>query len=1452
MILFHKHIKTWLHCAVMFIAVCFAYNATGSPIKLIENKGQWDANILFKADIPGGNMFVTHTGFAYSLYDEGALHEVKHNNSKAPVNAHALFVHFKNASANPVVRTYNPSSEYYNFYTGKQQGPATTGARAYQQIILQDIYPHIDLEILAFDEMIKTNFIVRHGGNPSDIKLEYEGANDMRISNNALEVTTSVMLLKEEAPVSYFLSGRYRNEIYTRFVLQDKTVSFAFNNAHGIDLDENDSLIIDPNIVFGTFSGSTADNFGYTATFDKDGNAFAGGIVFATGFPVTAGAFQMPFNGGDPLDAFFSSSTDIGILKFSDDGRNLLYATYIGGMTGNENPHSIICDAAGQLYIMGSTSSIDFPVSSNAFDTSYNGNYDIFIFKLSADGKTMVASTFLGGTDLDGINGDQTAWGDKVNNPTTYNYGDFYRGEILLDNAGNVLVASTTRSADFPVKNAFQGFGGKQDGCIIRMDASLQDILSSSFIGGTETDAAFGVATDNLGNIFVTGGTASVQIQGSQPPGDPFGFKGGSTDGFIVKLSATGSRIRVIYLGTPSYDQSFFVQTDKDNNVYVTGQTTGNYPVTGDVFSEAGGKQFISIYNNTLTAMPYSTVFGTGDAFPDVSPSAFLVDDCNNICFSGWGGSSNRQFNTETGTTRGLTTTLGAFQRNTDGSDFYLVIFKKKLKSLSYATFYGGGSRAGEHVDGGTSRFDKKGVIYQSVCAGCGGFSDFPTTVGAWSRTNKAKRPNNPFQGGCNNALFKFDLYVPNNPPVLRDSVIIVNATDSIGYRFTINDNEGDSIYAVLDGNATGIPNGPIINLSYAKPDQINGVISWKTRCEQVSPDTFYINFNLIDNGCLLPESTIARIKVVINPPPVPSPPFLYCLQRNGPDALVVKWQSARNIKYFSSFTIAKKQVPASFDSIVAVNPYQTDQYTDTKAFDHATNNYCYALIARNVCNILSPDSSRIVCSISEDTDSVYFTNLETTYTGVYALDTVTIEHLIADTLKHDSVFIRFEGNAVGHPNTVALTSFDSSGAARIEIKYRPDCSQVNDTVYIQYIVQDNECPTPRAARGKVGIVVWPLPGDSTPSLFCLKYINPYTLRLRWPVVPHNRFFSYYNLIKTDPDNTRSVLASSLKQSDTEIIDSNAFDHIRRRFCYTLVSYNVCNVPVDTGASTCSIRTAADYPPGGVISNVTVEQDAFITVSWKQTLQQDIESYRLYRQNKNGGGRVALGEFAPAQIKVEDKNVMVDDESYCYTLNLVNDCGLESQQSKEACSILLKGKSEPFENKLNWNRYTYWETPENTYQVFVKTPLMQDFSSPGFTSPESPVFTDDKLDKETGLYTYYVQAIEDTKNNNPLISTSNHIDLVQKPLLHVPNAYTCNGDGLNDTWNPVLVFVKDFHLQVYNRWGQLVYETVDKHGTFKVSSGVQEQFNEVFVYVITYTGFDGSAYQEHGNFTMLK
>ena len=171
-------------------------------------------------------------------------------------------------------------------------------------------------------------------------------------------------------------------------------------------------------------------------------------------------------------------------------------------------------------------------------------------------------------------------------------------GEVIIDNADNVIIAAPTRSVNFPqVGNTFQqnkSLG--QDGCIVKLTPNLNAIIWSSFFGGLGEDAIHTVKLSAQGNLFIAGGTTSPNL--SVTPGVVQATYSDSTDGFVAKISGNGANIiNCTYLGTLEYDQVYLLDLDKDNDVYVAGQTRGNWSIvnapSGSVYVNPGAKQFV-------------------------------------------------------------------------------------------------------------------------------------------------------------------------------------------------------------------------------------------------------------------------------------------------------------------------------------------------------------------------------------------------------------------------------------------------------------------------------------------------------------------------------------------------------------------------------------------------------------------------------------------------------------------------------------------------------------------------------------------------------------------------------------------------------------------------------------------------------------------------------------------
>jgi len=606
--------------------------------------------------------------------------------------------------------------------------------------------------------------------------MEYNGHHDIRLDRKGnLIVISDLGEIIEQKPYVYQIVNGTIREVDCTYKLEGAKLTFELG-----EYNPNVTLVIDPVLVFATYSGSPSDNFGMTATYGYDGSAYSGGIVFGNAYPTPAPSWNttttitnvMPV-ANDPLGTY--GVTDVFVSKYSDDGVNMLWTCFLGGgddTQGTETVHSLICDTLDNVYLYGATSSSDFPFqngysgvhsgggvplnfTSNGVHHYSNGT-DIFVSKLSADGLNLIGSTYVGGSGNDGVNYNTNS---ALTDSLVTNYGDQFRGEIMLDVNNNVIVASCTRSNDFPISNAFQPTNaGKQDGVIFKLSTDLSTLLWSSYFGGSNNDACYSVKVDVTDNVIFGGGTASNDLSGMSGWQTTYG--GGKADGFVVKLPADGSSILGgSYVGTANYDQAFFVEVDRVNQIYLVGQSqNGMFPVINSPYVNPGSSQFLIRFDSTLVTVENATVFGSGNPSMDISPSAFLVDICGNIYISGWGKSL-----TGSVPANGMPITTDAFQSSTTTPDFYLLVIERDFADTLYGTYIGGG-QAGEHVDGGTSRFDEQGVVYQSVCGGCGGFEDFTTTPGAWSSTNDA--------GNCNNLVFKFDFeIIPNAEFTIDDNL---------------------------------------------------------------------------------------------------------------------------------------------------------------------------------------------------------------------------------------------------------------------------------------------------------------------------------------------------------------------------------------------------------------------------------------------------------------------------------------------------------------------------------------------------------------------------------------------------------------------------------------------------------------------------------------------------------
>jgi hypothetical protein len=347
-------------------------------------------------------------------------------------------------------------------------------------------------------------------------------------------------------------------------------------------------------LVYSTYVGGSATEYPFAIGVDSTGAAYELGNTGSANFPVTAGAFQTTCISCALYPAVF-------LTKLSPSGTSLAYSTFLGG-SGDNRAFGIALDSANDAYIVGWTTSVDFPTTPDAFQTAYaGGSSDVFVTELNPAASTVAAqlvySTYLGGS------GQDVGFG------------------IALDSNNNTYVTGYTYSTDFPVTAAAFQTSTTVNGAawVTKLNVGGTALLYSTYLGGTTgTSAGNSIKTDANGAAYITGYTCASDFPVTQGVfqskfGGDCTSAGG--DGFVTKLNPTGSApVFSSYLGGTGDDVGFSIGLDSVNNIYITGRSSSpNYPVTKGAFQTktAGGYDTIyTIVNPTGTSLLYSTYLG--------------------------------------------------------------------------------------------------------------------------------------------------------------------------------------------------------------------------------------------------------------------------------------------------------------------------------------------------------------------------------------------------------------------------------------------------------------------------------------------------------------------------------------------------------------------------------------------------------------------------------------------------------------------------------------------------------------------------------------------------------------------------------------------------------------------------------------------------------------------------
>lgn len=728
-----------------------------NSVIFIQNKGQWDAPFNFKGNIPGGRFFLTNEGFVYSFLNQDDMNKANADLHKGinvddyVLKQHAYKVKFLNKNTNSTIVPSQKQETKYNYFLGSDKSKWRSDVGGYKVLTEKDVYSGVDLIVKSNQQSIKYDFVVKPGVNPNVIQLGFDGVNPEINEKGQLVLKTTVNTVIEDAPYVYQVIDGKEVEVPSKYKLTKGTLSFEFPQGYNNQYD----LIVDPDLVFSSFSGSTSSNaYAYSTTYDIAGCLYIGADSWwsATGeWPVTMGAFQTTYGGGDH---------DLAINKFNSLGTGLIYATYLAG-NGWEIATSLWAEN-GELVLMGSTNSSNFPTTNAPFSAIKNGTWDMFVARLSVDGTQLLGSTYIGGS---GDEGYQASWGGSslsFSNVSQNLSSQLSPGDLFVDDAGAIWVTTNTNSTDFPTSSnaAYLTNAGGWDAVLFALNADCSQLIYSSYFGGSGNDVPHSILLSKTGNeIYIGGGTTSTNLPmvGNTHSGIPFG---GGTDGWIARFNKTsGQVIQTTYMGTSSGDIVAHLQQDNFGQIYALGRTNGNYPISPGVYvGNASGSVFVDILDTALAASILSSRFGTsGTSF---LPSAFLVDECGNIYIGGFGAAA------------GMPLTGNAYMTTQKGFWFCTVL--RNFTDIDYGSYFGETTTDHSHI--GKHRFDPEGIIYHSICCASGSsVTTAPQSFAPLKRT-----------GGQDVLSFKFNfekvgvssVFEPNRTNTPKDSFCAPHTVD--------------------------------------------------------------------------------------------------------------------------------------------------------------------------------------------------------------------------------------------------------------------------------------------------------------------------------------------------------------------------------------------------------------------------------------------------------------------------------------------------------------------------------------------------------------------------------------------------------------------------------------------------------------------------------------------------
>jgi hypothetical protein len=684
------------------------------PLTFEANRGQTGSQVRFLSRGKGYTAYLTAGGMVLSLRPSQPLPvqslpvqplPAQQTGSVAaskqpPQPNTTLQFQLVGAARNPAVLGEDPQPGRVNYFIGRDPAKWQTNVPTYAQVRYKNVYPGIDLVYYGNHRQLEYDFALAPGADPGRIQFEITGARQIELDTDGnLVLETASGQLHFQSPVVYQESNGVRVPVAGAYVMNDAT-HIAFHVAH---YDSSQPLVIDPVLLYSTYLGGSGDDQPTAIAVDSTGSVYVSGYTDSTDFPLaTLGSLP--------------AGTHVFVAKLDATGSNLVYADYVGG-NGQDYGYALVLDSSNEVYVTGSTSSSDFPTV-NPYQGTYPGSFNAFLTKISADGSSLLYSTYLGGNGSD------------------------VPSSAAIDSSSDVFVAGNTTSTNFPVANAYQPTVSPNQGSLYgnygfltKFSPDGSSLLYSTYLSGNSNvayncggtpcwpspyNAINGIALDGSGNAYAAGITNTYNFpttSGAYLTTDSTSQNG--LVGFVSQFSNAGT----LGYSTYFYESSGIltnlsaIAVDGSGSAYVTGAafSDGTFPITStsicdpSVYAAACGYAFVTKFDPTGSTLAYSTFLGPNNS---ANPQAITLD-------------ANNDAYVVSSTSSSSFTTVNGIESYTSGSDLLLVEIDPLASTELFATYVGGSA---DESPAGIA-LDSTGNLY---LAGATDSTDLPVTQGAF------------------------------------------------------------------------------------------------------------------------------------------------------------------------------------------------------------------------------------------------------------------------------------------------------------------------------------------------------------------------------------------------------------------------------------------------------------------------------------------------------------------------------------------------------------------------------------------------------------------------------------------------------------------------------------------------------------------------------------------------